>query len=89
MGEGALGVMAFDTLDAFWAMGGHGPYVWVSYGVWFITIGALLLQSVVVRRRFYARLRQFYEERDALSGDAVGYDAPAGEMCGTNRVNDE
>lgn len=27
--------MAFDSLDAFLAMGGHGPYVWACYLVFF------------------------------------------------------
>ena len=27
--------MAFDSFDAFVAMGGHGPYVWACYFVFF------------------------------------------------------
>jgi len=25
--------MIWESWDAFWAMGGYGPYVWGSYGV--------------------------------------------------------
>jgi heme exporter protein D len=38
--------MAFDSLSAFLAMGGHGPYVWSAWG-----LTALLLVGVVVHAR--------------------------------------
>ncbi|MFG6159139.1 heme exporter protein CcmD [Halomonas sp. 1390] len=38
--------MAFDSLSAFLAMGGHGIYVWASWG-----LTGLLLIGVVVHAR--------------------------------------
>ncbi|MEJ2681236.1 MAG: heme exporter protein CcmD [Gammaproteobacteria bacterium] len=54
---------AFETIDAFWAMGGHGFYVWAAYGMWFVTLGVLLVQTAVARRRVRSRLRLYYEEQ--------------------------
>lgn len=38
--------MQFDSFSAFWAMGGYGFYVWLSYGV-----TALLLIILVIASR--------------------------------------
>ena len=38
--------MAFDSLDAFFAMGGHGAYVWSAW-----TATALLMAGCVVHAR--------------------------------------
>lgn len=38
----------FDNLASFWAMAGHGPYVWACYG---ITGACLILLAVAPLRR--------------------------------------
>lgn len=47
--------MAFSSLNEFFAMGGHGPYVWAAWGV-----TALLMLGIV----WHARL----ERRQLLRG---------------------
>jgi heme exporter protein D len=47
--------MAFDSLNALVAMGGHAPYVWSAWGV----TAALLVASVVHAR---AERRQLIRE---------------------------
>ncbi len=37
--------MAFDSFSAFLTMEGHGPYVWVCYGVFVLLLTALALWS--------------------------------------------
>lgn len=37
--------MAFDSLGAFVAMGGHGPYVWGCYIVFFLLSFVLIIWS--------------------------------------------
>jgi len=49
--------MQFDTLQDFFAMGGHGLYVWLAYGS---TIAVLLLNDVslrLARRKQWRRLQ--------------------------------
>lgn len=46
--------MAFDSLTAFIAMEGHGPYVWTCYGVFFLLLGGLAYWSLRQRRRVLA-----------------------------------
>jgi len=43
--------MAFDSFDAFLAMGGHGPYVWACYIVFF-ALSLVLIQWSRMQRRF-------------------------------------
>lgn len=35
----------------FWAMGGHGAYVWSAYGICALVLAALAVASVVTTRR--------------------------------------
>jgi heme exporter protein D len=46
--------MAFDSFDAFVMMGGHGPYVWTCYIVFFILSFVLILWS---RKQRHAALK--------------------------------
>ena len=38
-------------MSEFLAMGGHGVYVWLAYGISFAVLFALGLRPIVVRRR--------------------------------------
>ena len=49
--------MQFESLTEFFAMGGHGLYVWLAYGA---TALVLAGNAYVVRR---ARIRQFQRLR--------------------------
>jgi len=49
--------MQFESLTEFFAMGGHGLYVWLAYGA---TALVLVGNAYVVRR---ARIRQFQRLR--------------------------
>lgn len=43
--------MSFDTLAEFLAMGGHGLYVWLSYGAAALVVGYNVLSVRLERRR--------------------------------------
>lgn len=53
--------MAFESWQAFWHMGGHGPFVWSSYAVTLVVMAGLVLQPLLRRRRL---LREIHA-RDA------------------------
>ncbi|QFU00492.1 Heme exporter protein D (CcmD) [Halomonas sp. THAF5a] len=64
--------MAFESLSAFLAMGGHGVYVWASWGL----TGALLLGVVIHARaerrallRDLRRRARREQRRDASTPD--------------------
>ncbi|WP_336366915.1 heme exporter protein CcmD [Marinobacter sp. C2H3] len=65
--------MAFESFEAFLAMGGRGVYVWSSYGAFAVILVTLVLQSVVARRAVMRGLRQ-RPSTDQASGTPV---APA------------
>lgn len=50
--------MAFDSLNAFMVMGGHGPYVWTCYLVFFILSLVLILWSLKQRKNALQGLAQ-------------------------------
>lgn len=43
--------MYFDSVQAFLAMGGHGPYVWAAYAISWSVLIALLVQPIRKRRQ--------------------------------------
>ncbi len=45
--------MQFDSLAEFFAMGGHGLYVWLAYGA---TVALLLLNFTSARQSFHKAL---------------------------------
>ncbi|MEQ9002096.1 MAG: heme exporter protein CcmD [Pseudomonadales bacterium] len=63
--------MSFSSLDAFFAMGGHGLYVWLSYGA-AVIIFAYNVLSVRRRRRKFFRDAGDLERRRAAAVEATG-----------------
>ncbi len=45
-------------MSEFLAMGGHGLYVWLAYGISFAVLAALGLRPIVARRRFLSHARR-------------------------------
>jgi heme exporter protein D len=57
----------WNGIGDFFAMGGHAPYVWGSFGM---VAGALLLEWLLVRRRrkrIFARLNRRPRQASAFS----------------------
>lgn len=54
----------FNSISEFFAMGGYGFYVWLSYAISFIAIGALIWQS---KREIKQTLQQAKKEADRES----------------------
>lgn len=67
--------MAFDSLHDFFAMGGHGLYVWLSYGLVFTGLLLLIAQTRMGQRRWLRDQRrqlsrqQARKARPTSSGD--------------------
>ncbi len=51
--------MHWESLQAFWEMGGYALYVWVSFGV----TAALMVAEVVLLKRRAASMAQLIEEQ--------------------------
>ncbi len=49
--------MSFDSWSEFFAMGGHGLYVWLAYGAAIIVVGLNVVGVRVARRRFFRQAR--------------------------------
>ncbi len=58
--------MSFDSWSAFWHMGGHGVYVWSSYGMTF----AVLLAMVWLPWRRHRRLLAEIARRERIEAQA-------------------
>jgi heme exporter protein D len=53
--------MYWSSWDAFWAMGGHAFFVWMSFGALFL---ALAVEMVLLRVRRRRALDAIEEERE-------------------------
>lgn len=75
-------MMAFDSLQAFWAMEGHGPYVWTCYAVFFLCTLAMAWWSLRSHRQV---IRQHYREQTLARDESVGGARPA--SAGFQRIH--
>lgn len=50
--------MSFESLQEFIAMGGHGPFVWTSYGVAALVIFYNIVQPIIRRKDVLKRLNR-------------------------------
>jgi heme exporter protein D len=50
--------MEFDSIVAFWAMEGHGPYVWACYAVFIVCLVGLMVWSMRQRREVISSQRR-------------------------------
>ena len=50
--------MSFNTVSEFVQMGGHGLYVWTSYGIALIVLGFNIIDPMVMSRRFVKSQKQ-------------------------------
>ena len=49
----------FESLQAFLEMGGHGFYVWLSYGIGLAVLGYNIFSSYAVRKNAELRAKKF------------------------------
>ncbi len=71
----------FTSLAEFLAMGNHGFYIWLAYGVALLVFIGLLLEPALRRRQLRARLQAFYrrEQLDAQAGESFADQSSADE----------
>lgn len=50
--------MSFDTFSEFIAMGGHGLYVWLCYGVGLVVMSIAFIQPILKRKEIVKELQQ-------------------------------
>ena len=64
----------FDSLQAFFAMGTHGKYVWLSYGIALVIIFWNLISLKMARTQSLAALRRHWSRQE---GAEVDQDQPS------------
>jgi heme exporter protein D len=50
--------------EAFFAMGGHGSYIWGAYGIAAVVLALNVIQPLRDRRALLKRLRGYYRIRN-------------------------
>lgn len=50
--------MAFNSLADFFAMGGYGFYVWLAYGISFLGLFVLIINTLVKRKKILKAVNQ-------------------------------
>ncbi len=56
--------MQFSSITEFIAMGGHGFYVWLSYGISFLLLSFLVFSSLNKNKAIIQQIRQ-RQQREA------------------------
>ena len=56
--------MIWESWEAFWAMGGYGPYVWCSYGVVLLCIAIEITSARAAHGASVQSVRAVQEETD-------------------------
>ncbi|OOS00223.1 heme exporter protein CcmD [Haemophilus paracuniculus] len=59
--------MFFQSWSEFWAMGGYGFYVWLSYGISLLTIVILIAQSVRGKKKVFESVRREQQREQRLA----------------------
>ena len=49
----------FDSLDAFLAMNGHGPFVWSAYAITLSLVIFLIVHPILQKRKFLKAHQQW------------------------------
>lgn len=62
--------MYFDSFADFLAMGGHGLYVWTSYGLMSAGLALLIIGSLRGQRRWLREQRRLLERQRSRRGAA-------------------
>ncbi|HEY7866096.1 MAG TPA: heme exporter protein CcmD [Psychromonas sp.] len=50
--------MAFNSLADFFAMGGYGFYVWLAYGISFLGLLVLIINTLIKRKKILKAVNQ-------------------------------
>ncbi|MEM7002276.1 MAG: heme exporter protein CcmD [Pseudomonadota bacterium] len=69
--------MQFESLNEFFAMGGHGLYVWLAYGATFLVLVGVVVVLKIRHARLLRTLRWQYMAQQNIQQDNV-QDAVAG-----------
>jgi heme exporter protein D len=78
-------IMAFDSFSALLWMEGHGPYVWVCYGVFFVFMGGLAFWSGRQRRQLIQRQRRQWQMESRQQHPAEPVVERAGDFSPINQ----
>ncbi|WP_299798712.1 heme exporter protein CcmD [uncultured Shewanella sp.] len=58
--------MQFDSLADFFNMGGYAFYVWLAYGVTFLSLGILIVHSLRQKRKVLVGISQKIKREERL-----------------------
>lgn len=50
--------MQFESWQVFWYMGGYVFYVWVFFGVIFLVMGLIVLNSMMIYKKLFKEVVQ-------------------------------
>lgn len=59
--------MYFDSFEAFIAMDGHGPYVWICYGVALLILGYNIASPMMQKKEVLKRIRRNLKRENSSS----------------------
>lgn len=62
--------MAFTSMIDFFAMGGYGFYVWLAYGISFLVLILLLINTIYKKNNIYKTVKQHLARQQRIKNAA-------------------
>lgn len=60
----------FESMQDFWNMAGHGPYVWVAYLIFFSVIALLYIQLKMRKKQVLNKVRTMKRHAQAQTSSS-------------------
>lgn len=64
--------MFFESVSDFLNMGGYGFYVWLSYGLSFLSIMGLVIQSIISKKNLIKEIKREQQRSQYQQNHSTG-----------------
>lgn len=59
--------MAFSSIADFFSMGGYGFYVWLAYGISFLSLFLLIINTINKKKTIFRMVKQRYARQQRIN----------------------
>lgn len=63
--------MYFDSWSAFWDMGGYGFFVWLAFGVTWVSMLLMIAETIYAKKGLLKQVEQQYRRQQRISASKV------------------
>ena len=71
--------MEFDSVTAFFEMGGYGFFVWLAFGVSFLAMLVIYFESIIAKRKLFSFAQQEFARKQRIKAVRKKQDSQVAE----------